>query len=215
VVVIPYVAGLSEAIRRAGTSIGKIFSLPVIKKRFTHFKPKQNRLEKEVIYKIPCECGANYIGETGLPLKTRVNELKWNWLKSSKLQEKDINEENISSLLAAHATENKHHVKCKWEEVKILGKENHYKNRKSMKQWLYMHIESNVISQHMRYPHSGTLYEEKKGGRLLERENLEEKRRNREIIKRQGKEVKEEASSVRWEKAEKNGMLCYINIGEN
>jgi hypothetical protein len=41
----------------------------------------------------------------------------------------------------------------------------------------------------MRYLHCGTLYEEKRGGILLERENLEEKRRSREMIKWQGKKV--------------------------
>jgi hypothetical protein len=46
--------------------------------------------------------------------------------------------------LAAHAAENKHHVK--WEEVKNFGKENHYKKRK-MHEATAMHIESNVISQ--------------------------------------------------------------------
>jgi hypothetical protein len=102
-----------------------VFSaIDTLKKRLSHVKPKQHGLEKEVIYKIPCECGAN-------------------WLKLSKLQEKDINEENISSLLAAHAAENKH---VKWEEVKILGKENHYKKRK-IHEAVAMHIESNVISQ--------------------------------------------------------------------
>jgi hypothetical protein len=34
----------------------------------------------------------------------------------------------------------------------------------------------------MRYPHCGTLYQDKRGGRLLERENLEEKR-SKEIRK--------------------------------
>jgi hypothetical protein len=97
-----------------------------------------------VIYKIPCECGANYIGETGRPLEKRVNEHKRNWLKLSKLYEKDINEENISSLLAAHAAENKHHVK--WEDYKILRKENHCKERK-IHEAAAMHIESNVINQ--------------------------------------------------------------------
>jgi Uri superfamily endonuclease len=63
-----------------------------------------------------------YIGETGRSLETRVNEHKKR-LKLSELQEKYINDENISSLLAAHVAENKHNVK--WEEVKILGKENH------------------------------------------------------------------------------------------
>jgi hypothetical protein len=92
------VAGLSETIRRAGDEVGikTVFSASdTLKKRLTHVKPKQNGLEKEMINKIPCECGANYIGEIGRPLETRVNEHTRNWLKLSKLQEKDINEEYI------------------------------------------------------------------------------------------------------------------------
>jgi hypothetical protein len=45
--------------------------------------------------------------------------------------------------LAAHTAENKHHVK--WEEVKILGQEDHYKRK--IHEAAAMHIESNVISQ--------------------------------------------------------------------
>jgi hypothetical protein len=51
VVVIPYVAGLSEAIRRAGDEvrIRMVFSaIDTLKKRLTHVNPKQNGLEKEV-----------------------------------------------------------------------------------------------------------------------------------------------------------------------
>jgi predicted GIY-YIG superfamily endonuclease len=36
--------------------------------------------EKEVIYKIPCEYGAKYIGETGGPLVIRVEEHRRNWI---------------------------------------------------------------------------------------------------------------------------------------
>jgi hypothetical protein len=52
VVVIPYVAGLSEAIRRAGDEVGvkTVFSAnDTLKKRLTHVKPKSNTREKELI----------------------------------------------------------------------------------------------------------------------------------------------------------------------
>jgi hypothetical protein len=68
VVVIPYVAGLLEAIRRAGdeVSVKTVFSAnDTLKKRLTHVKPKSNTREKELIYRIPCKCGAKYIGKTG------------------------------------------------------------------------------------------------------------------------------------------------------
>jgi hypothetical protein len=71
-VVISYVAGSSEAIRRAGDEVGikSVFSASDTLKRSTHVKPKHNRNENEVIYEFPCECGTNYLGETGYPLDT-------------------------------------------------------------------------------------------------------------------------------------------------
>jgi hypothetical protein len=78
-VVIPYVAGLSEAIRRVGDTVGikTVFSSgDTLKKRLTHVKPKGKGKEKDLIYKIPCKCGAKYIGETGRPEDIAVVEKK-------------------------------------------------------------------------------------------------------------------------------------------
>jgi hypothetical protein len=83
-VVIPYVAGLSGAIRKVGDTVGikTVFSSgDTLKKRLTHVRPKGKGKEKDLIYKIPCECEAKYIGETGRPLDIRVNERRRNWLK--------------------------------------------------------------------------------------------------------------------------------------
>jgi hypothetical protein len=66
VMVIPYVNGLSESIRRAGNEVGvkTIFcAKDAIKKILTKVKPKQNT-NKEFIYRIPYQCGAEYIGDT-------------------------------------------------------------------------------------------------------------------------------------------------------
>jgi hypothetical protein len=109
VVVIPYVAGLSAVIRRAGDEVGvkTVFSAnDTLKKRLTHVKPKSNTRAKVLIYRIPCECGAKYIGETGRPLETRVSEDRRNLLKLSRDREIGIEEESLSSLLATHAAEN-------------------------------------------------------------------------------------------------------------
>jgi hypothetical protein len=114
---------------------------------------------------------------------------KRNWLKLFKLQEKDINEENIYFLLAAHAAESKHHVK--WEEVKILGKENQYK--RIIHEAAAMHKANNVISQpSYEIPplwHS-ILREERKPRR-------KEKQRNKKMARKRGREEEEEASSRR------------------
>jgi hypothetical protein len=55
---------ISEAIRRVGNTVGikTVFSSgDTLKKRLTHVKPKGEGKEKDLIYKIPCECGAKYI----------------------------------------------------------------------------------------------------------------------------------------------------------
>jgi predicted GIY-YIG superfamily endonuclease len=145
-VVITHVAGLSESIRRAGAEVGvkNVFSAnDTLKKRLTHVKPKRNTREKELIYRIPCECGAKYIGETGRPLETRVSEHRRNLLKLSRDREIGIEEESLSSLLAL-MQENKHQVL--WEEVTILGSENNAKKRK-FHEAAVMNIEDNVISR--------------------------------------------------------------------
>jgi hypothetical protein len=86
--VIPYVKRLSESIRRAGNEVGikTIFSAnDTIKKRLTKVKPKQNN-NKEVIYRIPCQCGAEYIGETGRPIEVRCGEHRRLLEKARQLQ---------------------------------------------------------------------------------------------------------------------------------
>jgi hypothetical protein len=68
VVAIPYIAGLSEAIRREGEKVGlkTVFTAnDTLKKRLTHLKPKGSEKDKDLVYTIPCECGAKYVGETG------------------------------------------------------------------------------------------------------------------------------------------------------
>jgi hypothetical protein len=111
VVVVPYVAGLSEAIRRAvdEVAVKTVFSAnDTLKNRLTHVKPKSNTREKELIYRIPSECGVKYIGETDRTLETRVSEHRRNLLKLSRDREIGTEEESLSSLLATHAAENKH-----------------------------------------------------------------------------------------------------------
>jgi hypothetical protein len=85
-------AGLSEAIRRVGNTveIKWVFSSgDTLKKRFGHMKPKGKGKDNDIIYKLPCECGAKYIGETGKPLDIKVREHQRNWLKLYKERERE------------------------------------------------------------------------------------------------------------------------------
>ena len=115
-----------------------------LKKRLTHVKPKGIGKEKNLVYKIPCQCGANYIGETGRQLQVRVNEHRRNWEKMKKEKEEGNDMDIISSLLAAHAVEKEHQIE--WEEVTILANEANMKRRK-IHEAAAIYLEEEVISQ--------------------------------------------------------------------
>jgi hypothetical protein len=110
--VIPYVKGLSESIRRAGNKvrIKTIFSAKdTIKKRLTKVKPTQDT-NKEVSYRIPCQCGAEYIGETGRPVQVRCSEHRRLLEKARQLQQHGELLDELLSHLAVHAASNNHSV---------------------------------------------------------------------------------------------------------
>jgi hypothetical protein len=102
--------------------------------------------------------------------------------------------------LAAHAAnreaENKHHVK--WEEVKILGKENQYKKRK-IHEADAIHIESNVISQpsYEIPPLLHSILREERRQIIRERKprRKKEKQRDKNMARKRGRQ--EEASNGR------------------
>jgi predicted GIY-YIG superfamily endonuclease len=68
--------------------------------RLVKFKPKTDKINKEIVYSIPCMCGKSYIGETGRTLEIRLNEHKNSIRKgeitTSKLVEHALNEDHIS-----------------------------------------------------------------------------------------------------------------------
>lgn len=63
------------------------------------FKEKSN-LGKSVVYKIDCECGDSYIGETSFDLKKRVGE-----------HYRDVKKERDSNMLATHRMQTGHNIK--------------------------------------------------------------------------------------------------------
>jgi hypothetical protein len=146
VVAVPYIAGLSEAIRREGEKVSSKVVLTAndtLKRRLTHLKPKGSEKDKDLVYKVPCECGAKYVGETGRSLQMRVNEHRRNWDKMKREMEEGMDLDSIPSLLAAHTVENDHQVQ--WEEVKILAKESNVKKRK-IHEAAAMYLEDEIIS---------------------------------------------------------------------
>jgi hypothetical protein len=92
------------------------------------------QLTAQCIYKIPCECGRSYVGETGRPLSVRIGEHKFN-LKNGFLDK---------SKLAQHAFEERHQIS--WNEAKILQIEVNSRQRK-YKESAHMACMENPISQ--------------------------------------------------------------------
>ena len=136
--VIPYIRGFSEKIRKIGQKLNirtAFTSRNTFKKQLCHTKPEEKeKTDKNCIYSIPCECGNEYIGETGRPLKVRVKE------HQKKVEKKQY----YSSKLAEHVKDNKH--KIKWENTTVLARENNWKYRK-IEEAIEMSMRENIISQ--------------------------------------------------------------------
>ena len=77
-----------------------------------------NEFQKLGVYRIPCECGLVYIGETGRNLSLRLKEHKTNCEKA----------ELEKSAVAKHSWTNDHRIK--WNEAFILATESHKFSRK-------------------------------------------------------------------------------------
>ena len=76
--VLPYMKGVSEVLRRClqHEGIRTVFKSDTILR--SHLVRPKGALEPTkqngVVYKIPCECGKVYIGETGRSMRERINE---------------------------------------------------------------------------------------------------------------------------------------------
>lgn len=109
---IPYVAGVSEDVRRICRKFGfrVVFkSGYTLRSILTRVKDKLPMEKKSmVVYKIPCSCGKFYIGETRRRLETRMKE------------HQDACREGLlkKSAIAEHAWENCHPIK--WEEASVI-----------------------------------------------------------------------------------------------
>ena len=111
-VMIPYVAGMSEDIRRVCRKFnirvvfksGRTLRLILTKVKDTLPPGKQSN----VLYRIPCSCGQVYIGETKRRLETRLKEHR-------DACEREMMEK---SAVVEHAWE--HHHPNHWEETTVL-----------------------------------------------------------------------------------------------
>ena len=109
---VPYVSGLSEDLRRICRryDIRTVFTTTsTLPPQFTRVKGVDPLLSRAgVVYKIPCSCGKEYIGETKRALGTRLKEH----------QAASGRGEVEKSAIAEHAWAEQHHPL--WEEMSIL-----------------------------------------------------------------------------------------------
>ena len=114
---LPYVAGVSERIRKAcrNYNIKVVFrSGPTFRSMLTKVKdPLPIEKQANVVYEIPCTCGKVYIGETKRRLGTRLKEHKDACVKC----------QTDKSAIAEHAWAEDHPIN--WSGTKILQRASH------------------------------------------------------------------------------------------
>ena len=137
-VVLPYVKGLSETLRRnlQQQGIRTVFkSDTTIRSQLVRPKdPADPNQQDGIVYKIPCECGKVYIGETGRPIQERIKE-----------HDRDIRfARTQNSAVSEHANITGH--KPLWKEVKFIDKEKHWYTRK-VKEAIHISLNPNNINR--------------------------------------------------------------------
>ena len=113
-VMLPYVAGISEDVRR----VCRRFGLKVIFKSGRSLRSVLTKVkdtlpaekQSKVVYQIPCSCGRAYIGETTRRLETRMKEHQDACCRG--MVEK--------SAVAEHAWE--HHHPIEWEGTRVIDR---------------------------------------------------------------------------------------------
>ena len=118
---LPYIGSASPKIERilkeAGIQLYHSSENKLFRSLCTH-KDSVNEFQKPGVYRIPCECGLVYIGETSRNLSLRLKEHKSNCEKA----------ELEKSAVVKHSWTNDHRIK--WNEASILAIESHKFSRK-------------------------------------------------------------------------------------
>ena len=144
---IPYVRGLAEKINKITnqTFEGKVrvvYSCEnTLRKTIMHVKPDNKPLLKNCVYKIKCECEAEYIGQTFRSLATRLEEHK---SEMNKIQNECNKNHNR---VALHAQKTNH--KFDFENVTVLHFESNW-NKRVVAESMAMIAKESVISQSSR-----------------------------------------------------------------
>ena len=138
-VVLPYVKGVSEAMRRilARANIRTTFGqCSTLKQQLV--KPKDGvspEKKSNVVYSVPCKsCSAVYVGQTSRQLSTRLKEHK------RAVRTADFK----ASLLAEHAWNQRHPID--WDEATGLTSESNFHRRLTLESW-YIHKRHHTLNR--------------------------------------------------------------------
>ena len=134
--VLPYIEGLSEKITQTCRKLNiqtAFTSRPTLRNILTHVKKwKQPEEKLGVIYQIPCDSGAVYIGETGRTINQRKAEHKRAVMKA-----------DPSNAVALHTASTLHAIK--WEESKVIDQESNW-GRRRIKEAIYIKETPNTLN---------------------------------------------------------------------
>ena len=136
--VLPYVKGLSEALRRClqQQGIRTVFrSDTTLRSHLVRPKDTVDPAKQDgVVYKIPCECGKVYIGETGRSMHERIKE-----------HDRDIRlARTQSSGVLEHSNATGHYPL--WDEVKFIDRDPHWYTRR-VKEAIHIRLHPDNINR--------------------------------------------------------------------
>ena len=136
--VLPYVQGVSASLRRCleQQGIRTVFkSDTTLRSHLVRPEDTVNPAKQDgVVYRIPCECGKVYIGETGRSMQERIKE-----------HDRDIRlARTQTSAVAEHAHETGHYPI--WNEVKFIDRDPHWYTRR-VKEAIHIRLHPNNINR--------------------------------------------------------------------
>ena len=136
--VLPYVKGLSEALRRClqQQGIRTVFrSDTTLRSHLVRPKDTVDPAKQDgVVYKIPCECGKVYIEQTGRSIHERIKE-----------HDRDIRlARTQSSAVSEHSNATGHHPL--WDEVKFIDRDPHWYTRR-VKEAIHVRLHPDNINR--------------------------------------------------------------------
>ena len=135
--VLPYVKGLSEQLRRClQQGVRAVFKAETtLRSQLVRPKDVVDPAKQDgVVYRVPCECGKVYIGETGRPMQDRIKE-----------HDRDIRfARTQTSAVSEHAHNTGHYPL--WDEVKFIDRDPHCYTRR-VKEAIHIKLHPNNINR--------------------------------------------------------------------